>query len=146
MVQNMKRAADLVRRYSAGERGFHGVQLRQANLNGADLAGADLSAACLKGASLLGADLRGAKLTRADVVGADFGQADLRGTDLRGTRLGQANLRLARYDIATRFPGGFSPVDGGLVPDESGVVRRTAVRDVLAVLDDDLWKKRGGNG
>ena len=63
---------ELLKRYAAGERDFHGADLRRADLSGADLRRADLRWADLSGADLSGADLRRADLRRADLDYASF--------------------------------------------------------------------------
>ena len=47
-------ASDLLTRYAAGERDFHGANLSDANLSGAYLRGADLRGATLSGATAAG--------------------------------------------------------------------------------------------
>ena len=96
---------DLLKRYAAGERDFHGADLRWADLRRADLCWADLRCANLRGANLRGAnlrwaDLRGASLSEANLRGADLYEANLREAslccaNLRGANLRGANLREA---------------------------------------------------
>jgi beta-lactamase regulating signal transducer with metallopeptidase domain len=94
-----------------------GVNLSEANLEGANLEnaklmGADLKEANLKNAILTGAKLQGANLkeatlegtvfTGAELTGADLKEVDLTGKDLRGIRLIGANLKeasLKRADL-----------------------------------------------
>jgi len=143
-AESVKRVADLFFRYEEGERDFRGAKLSQANLIGVDLQGADLSGADLTGATLLGADLRGVKLVRADLTRAVLAQADIRGADLRGARLSGIDLRKATYDGATRFPAGFSPIDGGLMP-QSGFMRRVRASDATGVLRGVDSNRRAGS-
>jgi len=142
---NLRGADDLRRLYEAGERDFRGAQLACADLTGAELEGADLSTANLAGASLIGSNLRNTRLVRSDLAGAILRQADLRGADLRGTPLGRADLKAARYDAATRFPAGFSPVDGCLMP-ESGFLRRADALSAAAGRSPQNGPRRAGHG
>jgi uncharacterized protein YjbI with pentapeptide repeats len=80
-----------------------GLDLREA-----DLQGAALPAANLAGADLSGANLRGADLQRADLRGAALAGADLSGCDLRRSSLGEcdlSNANLARCDLRECFMG-----------------------------------------
>ena len=106
-------AADLLRRFAAGERVFRevdlqdmdlqGVNLRGCGLEGADLSGANLSDATLADADLrevdaqaalfINADLRDVDLRDADFSGADLTGADLTGADIRGADFQGAILR-----------------------------------------------------
>ena len=93
-------AQELIRRYSRGERGFAGADLRYADLQGADLREvdlrqADLSAANLKRANLFRANLEEANLSQADLEEAGLYQANLRGTDLSRANLRRAFLNRA---------------------------------------------------
>lgn len=106
-------AAELRRRYAAGERDFAalalpGAELTRVNLADASLAGADLSEANLTGAVLVRADLSGANLaestsTLADAAWANLSGARLHGARLAGAILQDANLRgadLADADLS----------------------------------------------
>lgn len=124
------------------------ADLRSANFNGADLSGADLTGARVDSASFQEAKLAKANLAglvfhmtslfRAvlqeanlsgtkgldDVREANLLRADLRGADLSATAhygLGNARMRGARYNAATRWPPAFDPAAAGLVLDESPV-------------------------
>jgi uncharacterized protein YjbI with pentapeptide repeats len=117
---------------------LRGADLRGADLRGADLLEADLTRALLDradltralliradltradltGADLRGADLRAARLFEADLRGADLRGADLCGADLSGANLSGANLldadlRAAKYNNQTQWPGGFDPQAAG---------------------------------
>lgn len=84
-----------------------------AYLEAAYLAGADLERARLASAYLRGAELTGAYLEGADLTGADLRETDLRQADLRGAvGLPAADLRDARYDAGTRWPGSGAPAPG----------------------------------
>jgi hypothetical protein len=85
-------AAELLKRYEAGERNFSAADLNGADLNGADLNGANLRGAYLNGANLRGANLRGANLRGADLNGAYLNGANLRAADLYGANLSGAYL------------------------------------------------------
>jgi hypothetical protein len=94
------------------------ADLREADLHGESLAGADLSDANLAGAALDGADLSfaglmGANLSGASLVAAKLNSANLSGADLFNTDLSGADLTDAVYNVATRWPEGFDPVQAG---------------------------------
>lgn len=96
---------ELLERYSAGERNFINVYLREVNLKKAHLAQINLSSSYLSGANLEGINLEGAdlrnidlsgvNLSRANLQGANLQSANLRSADLSYTNLTQANLRNA---------------------------------------------------
>ena len=72
----------------------------------------------LEQADLVGIDLRGANLTGADLQGADLQGADLPvpgGQDSPRADLRETNLRFARYNGDTKFPGDFDPEAAGMV-------------------------------
>lgn len=98
------------------------VSLEEADLRGEKLDGIELPGVCLRGAnlqeaSLTCANLEGANLTGCQLGGARLQRANLRGADLRGAQFGRHGLSLlrnadfksARYNAATRWPGGFRP-------------------------------------
>lgn len=101
------------------------ADLNGANLNGADLKKADLRGANLFGADLRKADLRGANLGAASLLLANLGMANLNGADLSTAKLGEVdlsgedphatNLRGAKYDKFTKWPGSFDPDPAGAV-------------------------------
>jgi hypothetical protein len=114
MAENRKppqSAKELLERYAAGERVFHGAQLAGANLKWADLTratlyGANLSNADLRGATLLaanlgGTELRGANLTEANLFDANLFEADLELADLTGADLFGADLTCTRLHQAS---------------------------------------------
>jgi len=70
---------ELLQRYAAGERDFHG-----ADLSGADLSGANLTGANLSGANLSGANLTGAILYRITLCGATIDGVILDPDDIGG--------------------------------------------------------------
>lgn len=78
---------------------LRGVDLREANLQGADLQRADLRGADLRGANLQWAGLQGADLRRADLQGANLQWADLRGAYLRRADLRGANLDFSSFPL-----------------------------------------------
>lgn len=69
-------AKEIIERYEAQDRAFHGAMLKRADLSGATLTSADFSNASLYMASLHGADLRGATLSEANLNDADLSDAD----------------------------------------------------------------------
>lgn len=101
---------------------LRGVSLEEADLRGEKLDGIELPGLCLRGANLQGASLTSANLEGATLAGCQLGgarlqRANLRGADLRGAQFGRYGLSLlrnadfkgARYNAATRWPGGFRP-------------------------------------
>lgn len=113
---------DLLRqRVAAGEKNFHGEDLRGLDFSEMDLKGADFSSADLSGvpmrktvltganlsqAKLKGADLSGADLTTASLAGADLDGANMQGcclkeADASGAKFQGANLSGAVLDGAT---------------------------------------------
>ncbi len=91
------------------------AKLRYAKLNEADLRLANLHESDLSRVDLSGADLREANLSEANLRGAILRGAILFGVDLRGANLSGAILFGAGYNAATRWPGGFNPLDHSLV-------------------------------
>ena len=95
------------KRALAGYADLQGVNLCNANLQGADLARASLEEANLRGANLARADLRdanldgvylrGANLTGANLQGENLTGADLRDANLQGVNLAGANLVDAKF-------------------------------------------------
>ena len=83
---------------------------RATDCRGAILVGADLSHFDLGGADLTDADL-----SDADLSGAILWNADLSGADLSRANLVGAMLRLAKYNVDTKWPLGFDPVAAGAV-------------------------------
>lgn len=87
-------------------RSFTGSDLSRARLARADLRDADLAETTLDFADLSRCDLRRANLTGASLLETTMVEADLRGADLSRCRnLIMANMRRARYDTTTRWPG-----------------------------------------
>lgn len=102
---------------------FVGASLNQANLDRSNFQEADLAMvnlqksflnyANMRNARLCGSDLRGAMLSYTNLQGAD-----LRGADLRDTRIIDAtftSLIGAIYDVRTRWPDGFDPLDWDMI-------------------------------
>ena len=58
-------AAEVLRRYTEGERNFRKANLRGANFRGKDLSGADFSEADIRSANFTDAALRGVNFTKA---------------------------------------------------------------------------------
>ncbi|PSF35400.1 pentapeptide repeat-containing protein [Aphanothece hegewaldii CCALA 016] len=89
---------ELQKSYDSGERKFHKIELRRADLRGlnlsyADLSGADLSYANLREVDLTGANLSEANLNEADLTGANLQQANLEGAYLIKAYLIKTNLK-----------------------------------------------------
>ena len=99
---------------------FAGADLTRADLYWASFFEANLTDAILRKADLRGADLKKAMLVRADLSNAKLGRDNLggpthlEGANLEGAILDGAVLTGARYDDATIFPAGFSPVAAGM--------------------------------
>jgi hypothetical protein len=89
---------ELLRRYAAGERGFHKTDLSGANLSGANLSGANLAVTLFERTDFRGADLSSTRFDGAHLGGADLSDTKLRGACLGGANLGAANLQ--RADLA----------------------------------------------
>ena len=99
------RDASLARSDLSGLR-MAGSDLSRARLSGTRLCDADLSDTSLDFADLSNADLRRADLSGASLLETSLHGADLRGADLSRCRnLIMANLRRARYDSTTKWPG-----------------------------------------
>lgn len=93
-----------------------GVDLTGASFRKSNLGGADLRHTILDQVDLSGCDLRDADLRGASLLETDFGGADLRGANLTGCRqMAMVNLRGARFDRHTEWPGGINPVDSGAI-------------------------------
>jgi hypothetical protein len=73
--------------------GPRGLDLREANLQGARLSQANLQGADLSSANLQGANLRRAELQGATLAGANLQEADLCEANLQGARLWRSNLQ-----------------------------------------------------
>ena len=84
---------ELLRRYTAGERDFPGIGLRETglpfssnlsnlDLNGIKLIGADLSSIDLVNTQLIGANLIGADLEGVYAIGSNMSNATLIGADI----------------------------------------------------------------
>jgi len=118
--QNLE-AAEILRRYDAGERDFRGLEIESpANssdpeFRGANVEGSDLSG-CFIVADFSGARLRGAKLS-ANVKTCCFDRADLRDADFSGAAIDSATFDGADLEGAT-FEGaaayGYTYVKGEL--------------------------------
>jgi uncharacterized protein YjbI with pentapeptide repeats len=103
-------AAELFKRYGAGERAFADINLCCANLQRAKLRGAYLHGASLRWANLRGADLRWANLTRASLAGAN-----LTGANLKWAYLVEADLRAAI--VADEQLAQAASLKGAILPD-----------------------------
>src|SRR5438094_10153551 len=82
---------------------------------GANLRGAMLPGVPLPRVNLTGANLGRANLDSANLQGADLNDAKLQGAKLRGATLTGADLTGARYDVRTRWPKGFDPLQHGAI-------------------------------
>ncbi len=92
---------EFLEKYTVGIRDFSGVDLAEANLNGAKLSEvilthANLNVVNLSGAILNGANLRYAKLNVARLSGAHLSNADLKGASLNVANLIRADLSRAQ--------------------------------------------------
>lgn len=88
-----------------------GASFRKSNL-----VGAGLRHTILDQADLGGCDLRDADLSGASLLETDFGGADLRGANLSACRqMAMVNLRGARFDRYTQWPGGIDLSDSGAI-------------------------------
>lgn len=97
-------------------RDFSGADLSRARLAGSKMTQANLTGAVLDFADLSGCDLRRASLSGASLVETSFWGADLRGADLSNCRnIIMANVRRARFDRSTRWPGRLDPRTLGAV-------------------------------
>lgn len=115
-----------------------GLELEGFSFDSADLTGADFTDADLYGANFMDACCDDCSFVNADLRGAAFFRASFRRADLRNARLGLNNMLTpsdvsavdftdallegaeftgARYDIETKFPGGFDPIQRGLCLD-----------------------------
>lgn len=99
---------------------FNDANLSYANLEGADLYWAALLDANLENANLrsvrfTGSLLAGANLSRADLSNANFGfdnvggRTDLRSANLTDCIISGTIFEGAMYDSKTKFPNGFDP-------------------------------------
>ena len=131
-----KTAEELLQRYAAGERVFHGVELDTPDSEGnyPSLDGTDLSSIVFRESwltvSFRGCDLRKARF-EGNVKTCDFDGADLRGGNFAGSGIEGASFRGANLE-GTNFVGayymGFVIDDNeswiaGL-PDDSGTGKR----------------------
>ena len=145
-------AAELLRRYAAGERTFPALDLSGCDLSGvcldgaffdpgtvltnSDLSGAQLLSARLPRVDLRGADLTGARLNSCILVmaklqkaklGADFTRAALDDADLSDADLTRADLALARLRRANLQRANLSDVDSIYGTDFAGATMDGAV-------------------
>lgn len=111
------------------------------------LLSADLRFAYLMKANFSGADLGGANLNSASVKHAVFEGANLSGAILSGVKdLGEADLRRAIYNGATRFPDGFLPAGRGMVRDDAPATwegRERASAEIASAVDEGLFQDDG---
>lgn len=93
-----------------------GLDVTGASFRKSNLAGADLRHTILDRVDLSGSDLRDADLSGASLLETDFGGADLRGANLTACRqMAMVNLRGARFDRHTQWPGGINLIDSGAI-------------------------------
>jgi uncharacterized protein YjbI with pentapeptide repeats len=93
-----------------------GLDLTGASFRKSNLVGADLRHTILDHVDLSGCDLRDADLRGASLLETDFGGADLRRANLTGCRqMAMINLRGARFDRLTQWPGGIDLSDSGAI-------------------------------
>jgi uncharacterized protein YjbI with pentapeptide repeats len=106
-------ASELLKRYTAGETVFFGLDLSFTDLSGIDLSGVSLISSDLSGTDLSGAylnevclcetDLSVANLSNANLNNADLSFTDLRGADLSYAKLSGAYLSRADLIGANLF-------------------------------------------
>ncbi|WP_292765492.1 pentapeptide repeat-containing protein [Nostoc sp. NOS(2021)] len=129
-------AEELCRRYAAGERDFHGV----------DLSGVNLEEVCLEEINLEGADLKGTLFFRCNLRGAIFRNANLEGADLSMTLLNEtdfrgANLTSCRTLECSMIRANFQDArDNGMIWD--GYTYNTVLPDGRVVSDPDPERDR----
>lgn len=92
------------------------MDLTGASFRKSNLAGADLRHSVLDQVDLSGCDLRDADLSGASLLETDFAGADLRGANLTACRqMAMVNLRGARFDRHTQWPGGINLTNSGVI-------------------------------
>jgi hypothetical protein len=94
-------AKQLLRRYKAGERHFHFINLNGANLSGSELTGASFYEASMRGVDLSGCMLTHVQLKGADLTDASMEHAFINASDLIGTDFTRARLRSSDFVGAT---------------------------------------------
>jgi hypothetical protein len=112
-------AAELLRRYAAGERRFERSGLDEQNFEGATLAGAVFDGSWLHSSVFRGCDLRGVSFRQCNIKCADFRGADLSGASFQEAAVEAAEFEGARLD-GTSFEGasfyGYTIHDGDGFP------------------------------
>jgi uncharacterized protein YjbI with pentapeptide repeats len=103
------------------------VQLSKVNLSGFDLSNLNLSNASLPNVNLTNANLTGSNLNTASLEGAnltntildntDLSSSNLRGANLENISFSDTNFKGAGYNIYTKFPPNFNPIDKQMVLD-----------------------------
>ena len=91
-------------------RDFAKSDLSNIDLSNGNLENADFSHTKLSNADLSGANLKNANLSHATLLKADLSGVDLSGTNLLNAALQGTSFSKAKYDSATKFPEGFSPL------------------------------------
>lgn len=97
-------AAEVLRRYAAGERQFKQSDLDDQTFEGATLAGAVFDESWMHSSNFRGCDLRGASFRMCNVKCADFRGADLSGASFREAAVEAAMFEDARLE-GTSFEG-----------------------------------------
>ncbi|MBD2772503.1 pentapeptide repeat-containing protein [Iningainema tapete] len=110
-IQNRMIAKELLTRYAAGERIFHGVNLSGTNLSETNLSKATLWKANLNGANLSRANLKLASLYQASLEKAELRESDLSKANLREANLTGANLQKANLSKANLMRASFQDAD-----------------------------------
>jgi hypothetical protein len=90
-------SAELIDRYSRGERYFYLAECESADLSGLDLSGAHLGTCDFRGANLAGANLSGSFLGHARLFGANLQGANLREVRTFDTYFNGADLMKADF-------------------------------------------------
>jgi uncharacterized protein YjbI with pentapeptide repeats len=113
-------AADLLRRYAAGERRFAHIDLDGERLAGSSLEGAMFEWSWFHSVDFSGCKLRRARFLFCNVKCADFSSADLRGASFHRAAVEAANFEGALLD-ETSFEGsscyGYTIHDGDGFPE-----------------------------
>ena len=137
-------AYEIVARYEAGERDFHGYGIRGADLYCADLSGADLRECVFNGADLSDVDFTGANLAGADFTRADLSYAILCGANLESAHLFCANLTNASLLEALNPPlSSHEFIAEVLRQHIEDNLERRAVAGLVLVSRDWCWKQFG---
>lgn len=132
-------AEELLRRYTAGERDFTGVDLRGVKLEEVGLEGINLEGADLRETSFCYSNLQGAIFINANLEGADLYLTVLVETDFRGGTLRRCNT-LETDMTRANFEGAIweEPVGGSF----GGYCYNTILPDGRVVSDPDPGRDR----